>query len=128
MPGPNPPGAFFSFIPAFLLAYEPLKRLVNPNPEIQAGLAAAERVYWAVDLEPQIVDRPDARPLRLTGGAIALDGITFRYPTAEAPALDAVRIEVPAGATVALVGRSGAGKSALFNLIPRFCDPRAGRG
>jgi len=127
MAGHNTPGAFFSFITAVLLAYEPLKRLVNLNAEIQAGLAAAERVYWAVDLAPQIVDRPDARPLRLAGGAVALDGVTFRYPTAEAPALDAVRVEVPAGATVALVGRSGAGKSTLFNLIPRFWDPDAGR-
>jgi ATP-binding cassette, subfamily B, bacterial MsbA len=127
MAGHNTPGAFFSFITAVLLAYEPLKRLVNLNAEIQAGLAAAERVYWAVDLEPQIVDRPEARPLRLAGGAIALDDITFRYPTADAAALDGVRIDVPAGATVALFGRSCAGKSTLFNLIPRFYDPHAGR-
>jgi subfamily B ATP-binding cassette protein MsbA len=124
--GARTPGAFFSFITALLLAYEPLKRLANLNAALQAGLAAAERVFALIDLEPQVVDRPDARPLAVEGGAIRFERVSFAYGP-DGFALADLDIEVPAGATVALVGPSGAGKSTLFNLIPRFFDVDAGR-
>jgi subfamily B ATP-binding cassette protein MsbA len=126
--GARTPGTFFSFITALLLAYEPLKRLANLNAAMQAGLAAADRIFAMIDLEPAIVDRPTAKPLTLQGGAIRLEQVGFAYEgSAERPALDSVDIDVPAGATIALVGPSGAGKSTIFNLIPRFFDPQAGR-
>ncbi|QEX15466.1 ABC transporter permease [Hypericibacter terrae] len=126
--GARTPGTFFSFITALLLAYEPLKRLANLNAAMQAGLAAADRIFAMIDLEPAIVDRPDAKPLSLQGGAIRLEQVGFAYEgAAERPALAGVDIDIPAGATIALVGPSGAGKSTVFNLIPRFFDPQSGR-
>ena len=119
--GARTPGALFSFITALLLAYQPLKNLANLNASLQEGLAAAERVFEVVDIEPTIQDRPGAKPLRITGGEIRFDSISFGYASG-AVALDDVSLTVPAGRTVALVGPSGAGKSTILNLIPRFFD------
>ena len=124
--GAKTPGAFFAFIMALLLAYEPLKRLVQLNANLQEGLAAAQRVFTLLDLEPAIVDAPDARPLEVAGGAIRFDRVRFAYAP-DKPALNGLGLEVPAGRTVALVGPSGAGKSTVLNLIPRFHDIDAGR-
>ncbi len=128
MEGGKTPGAFFSFITALLLAYEPLKRLANLNAQLQEGLAAAERVFALLDSAPGIVDRPGARPLVVSGGGIALRDVSFGYgdDARAVPALDRLDLTVPAGATVALVGASGAGKSTVLNLIPRFFDVTSG--
>ncbi|MBX6323206.1 MAG: ABC transporter ATP-binding protein [Rhodospirillaceae bacterium] len=122
------PGAFFSFVTALLLAYQPVKRLAQLNTTLQEGLAAADRVFHLMDLEPRIVDKPGARPLMVRGGAVQLDRVGFRYDTGAdgPPALDDLSIDIPGGATVALVGASGAGKSTVLNLIPRLFDVSAG--
>ena len=120
------PGAFFAFITAMLLAYRPLKALANLNASLQEGLAASQRVFDLLDTEPRIAEVPDARPLRVAGGAVALDRVSFSYPNG-APALVDVTLEIPAGETVALVGPSGAGKSTVLNLIPRLYDVDEGR-
>jgi ATP-binding cassette, subfamily B, bacterial MsbA len=119
------PGAFFSFITALLLAYQPLKSLANLNASLQEGLAAAQRLFEVLDIEPDIRDLPDARPLRVAGGEIRFDDVRFGYQP-HAVALDGISLTVPAGSTVALVGPSGAGKSTVLNLIPRFYDISAG--
>jgi len=119
--GVRTPGALFSFITALLLAYQPLKNLANLNASLQEGLAAAERVFEVLDIEPTIRDRPGAKPLRITGGEIRFDSVSFGYASGVV-ALDDVSLTVPAGRTVALVGPSGAGKSTILNLIPRFFD------
>jgi subfamily B ATP-binding cassette protein MsbA len=119
------PGAFFSFITALLLAYQPLKSLANLNASLQEGLAAAQRLFEVLDIEPDISDLPDARPLRVAGGEIRFDDVRFGYQP-HAVALDGISLSVPAGSTVALVGPSGAGKSTVLNLIPRFYDISAG--
>lgn len=115
------PGAFFSFITALLMAYEPMKRLANLNSNVQEGLAGAARLFDLLDTEPNIKDSPDAKPLADVRGEILFADVTFSYGP-DATALHDVSLEVPAGARVALVGPSGAGKSTILNLIPRFHD------
>jgi ATP-binding cassette, subfamily B, bacterial MsbA len=123
--GARTPGAFFSFITALLLAYQPMKSLASLNASLQEGLAAAQRIFHVLDVEPAIRDRPAAKPLAIGGGAIRFDRVRFGY-TPGTVALDGISLTVPAGRTVALVGASGAGKSTILNLIPRFFDVEEG--
>src|SRR5271155_1813993 len=123
--GARTPGAFFSFITALLLAYQPLKSLANLNASLQEGLAAAQRIFQVLDVEPTIRDMPGALPLCVAGGEICFDRVRFGYAPG-AVALDEVSLTIPAGRTVALVGASGAGKSTILNLIPRFFDVEEG--
>jgi len=123
--GDRDAGSLFTFIFALLLAYEPLKRLSKLNAMLQNGLAAAQRIFALLDEAPEIVDAPDARPLRIAGGSVRFETVHFSYDGAKA-ALHGVSLEAPAGKTVALVGPSGAGKSTILNLIPRFYDPESG--
>jgi subfamily B ATP-binding cassette protein MsbA len=123
--GTRTTGAFFTFITALLLAYQPLKSLANLNASLQEGLAAAQRLFEVIDIEPEIRDRPDARELRVGGGEIVFAGVRFGYQP-QAVALNDISLTIPAGSTVALVGPSGAGKSTMLNLIPRFYDVSAG--
>src|SRR6266849_2197713 len=124
--GARTPGAFFSFVTALLLAYQPMKSLAGLNANLQEGLAAAQRVFAVLDIEPEIKDRPGAKPLTVHGGEIRFSGVSFTYDGAT-PALVGADLVVPAGKTIALVGPSGAGKSTILNLIPRFYDVDAGR-
>jgi len=124
--GATTSGAFFSFIMALLLAYEPMKRLANLNASLQEGLAGAQRLFQLLDTEPGILEKPGAAELASVKGHIRLEDVRFAYQPGK-PALDGVTIEVPAGKRVALVGSSGAGKTTILNLIPRFYDPDEGR-
>src|SRR5246500_3994181 len=123
--GARTPGALFSFITALLLAYQPLKSLANLNASLQEGLAAAQRIFEVLDLEPMIRDMPGARPLRMAGGEIRFDDVRFGYVPGTA-AINGLSLTIPPGHTVALVGPSGAGKSTILNLIPRFFDIDSG--
>ncbi len=124
--GETTPGTIFSFVTALIMAYQPMKSLANLNTALQEGLAAAQRIFAMLDVEPGIKERPDARPLRLNGGEVRFENVTFVYPDGQ-PALLDIDLTVPPGRRVALVGASGAGKSTLLNLIPRFYDPTSGR-
>ena len=123
-------GSFFAFIVALLLAYEPIKRLTRLHVRIQEGLAAAERVFRLIDQEPRIVEQPEAGALVVSGGTLRFEQVSFTYENedsgARAAALQDIDLVVPSGQTVALVGASGAGKSTVLNLIPRFYDPESG--
>jgi subfamily B ATP-binding cassette protein MsbA len=124
--GTTTAGAFFSFMTALMMAYQPVKNLSNLYPSLQEGLAGAQRLFTILDLTPTIVEKPDAQPLAVRGGAVRLENVVFGYD-ASRRALDGITLDMPAGKRVALVGLSGAGKSTVLNLIPRFYDVEAGR-
>ncbi len=123
--GTSTAGKLFSFITAFLLAFEPMKRLAKLNNVMQMGLAAVDRLFQLLDIIPQIGDRPDAVELHVKSPEVSFEDVGFVYPDGTV-ALDHVSFVAPAGKTVALVGASGAGKSTILNLIPRFYDITSG--
>lgn len=118
-------GALFSFITAFLLAYEPMKKLAKLNNTVQVALASAERVYGVLDTRPEIVDAANAIDLSEAKPSVELQDIHFAYPDGSV-ALRGVSLTVPAGQTAALVGASGSGKSTILGLVMRFYDITAG--
>lgn len=119
-------GAFFSFLTALLMAYRPMKALANLNAQIQEGLAGAERLFSILDSAPTLMEAPAAKPLDVSGGSIQFEAVSFTYEGGNA-ALKGVTFDAPAGKTTALVGPSGAGKTTILNLIPRFFDAASGR-
>jgi len=123
--GANTTGSLFSFITAFMLAYEPMKRLAKLNNVLQIGLAAADRVFEVMDTVPVIQDKENAVDLVLNKADISFENVGFSYPDGTV-ALKELTLSIPAGKTVALVGSSGAGKSTVLNLIPRFYDVTKG--
>ena len=125
MHGHNTAGSLFSFITAFLLAYEPIKKLTKLNAQLQAGLAAAERIFSVLDMKPSIQNAAEAQTLNLVEPSIEFDHVSFAYQ-ADQPVLKDVSIKAQAGQTIALVGPSGAGKSSILNLILRLYDIQSG--
>ena len=119
-------GAFVGFLSAVLMVYQPIRSLGALNASLQEGLAAVKRTFDLLDTAAAIVDRSGAAELRIDRGAVALDDVSFAYEDGSS-ALDHISLDVPAGATVALVGPSGAGKSTVFNLLLRFHEPDSGR-
>ncbi|HIJ38454.1 MAG TPA: ATP-binding cassette domain-containing protein [Rhodospirillaceae bacterium] len=124
--GATTPGAFFSFIAAVLMAYQPLRSLSKVNVSLQTGLAAAERVFALLDRPSALVEASEPLVLPRVPGAVRFEQVRFRYEGADL-ALNGIDFDAPAGGITALVGPSGAGKSTVFNLIPRFYDPESGR-
>ncbi len=120
------PEAFMSFLLALLFLYEPIKRLTNLHNIFQQAMGAAEKVFSWLDEPEEIVDNERARKLEGFRDAIVFDQVSFRYPSASGWQLSDVSLEVRAGEIVALVGPSGAGKTTLASLIPRFRDPSGG--
>lgn len=124
------PGGLASFIAAFALAYEPMKRLAKLNNSLQMGLGAADRVMTMFALRPTIFDRPQAQTLQANKITVAFEGVSFAYTDAEGrdiPALNEVSFVLRPGTVTALVGASGSGKTTLLNLLPRFYEPDSGR-
>jgi len=114
-------GAFFSFITALLMAYEPMKRLANLNASIQEGMASAERLFSVLDCQPCICEKIEGRTLSEVKGEIDLVDVHFSYSSGE-KILNGLTMQVGIGQTVALVGTSGGGKSTILNMIPRFYE------
>ena len=123
--GERTTGTFFSFVTALLLAYDPVKKLVNLNAQLQEGLAASERIFGVLDIKPKIVDRSDAIQLKEVTGEILIENLYFSYDGMP-PILSNLSMQIPAGQTIALVGHSGSGKSTLLNLMTRFFAPASG--
>jgi ABC-type multidrug transport system, ATPase and permease components len=123
--GAQTPGAFFAFITALIMSYEPLKRIANLNANLQEQLAAADRVFSLLQYENAIQDQHEAAPLLITKGEVSFQDVSFHYQAQE-PILKTITLTLKAGQKAALVGPSGGGKSTLMNLIPRFFDPTEG--
>ncbi len=117
---------FFAFLTALLLAQQPVRNLSQLWPTASAGIAAASRMFAAIDARPRIVSKPDARKLKVAknGGAVSFRDVSFSYQGDAT--LEHVSLEIPAGKKVALVGPSGAGKTTIFNLLLRFYDLNGG--
>ena len=119
-------GEFTAFIGLLMGAGQALRQLANLQSVLAEGYAGATRLFKALDVSPEIIDRPGAEVLADGPCTIALDDVTFRYGT-RAPALRGVSLKVKPGESIALVGPSGGGKSTILNLIPRFYDVTEGR-
>lgn len=126
--GTQTPGAFFTFITALIMSYEPLKRLANLNANLQEQLAAADRVFALMAHKNEIIEQPNAKDLVVTKGSVAFKGVNFSYDDEkESPSvLQQISLTLKPGQRAALVGPSGGGKSTLMNLIPRFFDVNTG--
>jgi len=120
-----PPGAFFSFVTALLLAYDPARRLARLQVQMERAVVNARMIYEFLDIVPHQRDVPGAKALVVTEAKIEFRNVSFAYGDDEV--LRDVSLIADGGKTTALVGPSGAGKSTIITLIPRFYDPKAGQ-
>ena len=111
---------FFSFLAAMMLAYQPVRSLATLNITIQQGLTGARRVLPIIDDINEIKDVPNAKELRLFESEIKFENVNFEYKKNETQILKSINLTIPGKKMTSLVGHSGAGKSTILNLIPRF--------
>ncbi|MDA8100032.1 MAG: lipid A export permease/ATP-binding protein MsbA [Nitrospiraceae bacterium] len=113
-------GEFFSFLGALVFFFRPLKDLNGINNVVQDGIAAAKRIFEVLDTEPEIRNADGAVAVPKTFSSIEFRDVSFQYDST--PVLKDISLTVKAGETIAIVGKSGGGKTTLVNLIPRFYD------
>ena len=111
---------FFSFLAAMMLSYQPVRSLATLNMAINTGLSAAKRVLPIVDMKNEIDEKKDASNLEVKIGNIEFKNVNFKYKNTEKNILNSINLKISGGKMNALVGHSGAGKSTILNLIPRF--------
>lgn len=120
-------GTFTGFVLALVMLYEPVKRLTGIHNIFQQGIGAALKVFEYLDRQQDVIDRPGAVRLSKFEKSIRFEGVRFSYPSVpDRFVLDGIDLEVKVGEVVALVGPSGAGKTTLANLVPRFYDVTSG--
>lgn len=119
------PGGFIAFVAIFSQITRPVRTFVDQFANINQGIAAGERIFSLIDMQPEIADKPDAREMKGLKDKIEFRNVHFSYDGSR-EVIDGISFEIRRGQTVALVGPSGGGKSTLSELIPRFYDPTAG--
>jgi subfamily B ATP-binding cassette protein MsbA len=117
---------FFSFLAAMMLAYQPVRSLATLNMTISQGLSAARRVLPIIDIKNDISESENSVNLDVTSGNIKFENVSFKYKNSENDILKSINLEIVGGKMNALVGHSGAGKSTILNLIPRFFNASEG--
>ena len=117
---------FFSFLTAMMLAYQPIRSLATINMLFYQGATGAETVFKILDTEPNIKEIDSSPILEINTGNIEFNNVSFIYPKTDVNAVKNINISIKGGSTAALVGHSGAGKSTIINLLPRFFDPKEG--
>ncbi len=121
------PGKFSAFVIALVMLYEPIKRLTGIYNVFQGGIGAAMKVFAYLDRQEGVIDRPNAVRMTKFEKGIQFENVQFHYPAApDRMVLDGITLDVKVGELVALVGTSGAGKTTLANLAPRFYDVTGG--
>ncbi len=118
-------GDLISFLGALLLSYEPLKRLTQLSANVQEGLASAKRVFQLLDIKPSIKNSHNIKTINFPIKKIEFRNVSFSYDNTR-KTLNNLNFSIEMGKTIAFVGKSGAGKSTIINLIPRFYDPSNG--
>ena len=113
---------FFSFLAAMMLAYQPVRSLATLNISIQQGISGAIRVLPIIDDNPSVRERNNAKDLVIKDGTIEFKNAVFKYPKTENKIINSINLSFTGTKMTALVGHSGAGKSTILNLIPRFYD------
>jgi ABC-type multidrug transport system fused ATPase/permease subunit len=119
-------GSILVFLSYLGSLYGPLESLIYTGSTIRQAAGGAERVMEVLDAEPEVRDQPGAHPLPRARGHVCLENVTFGYEPGR-PVLEEVSLDVTTGQTVAIVGPTGAGKTTLVSLVPRFFDPWEGR-
>ncbi len=117
---------FFSFLAAMMLAYQPVRSLATLNIAVQQGLAGARSVLPIIDYIPEVQEKKNSSELIVDKGSINFEKVSFNYSQSGPKILNHIDLQIPGKKMTALVGHSGAGKSTIFNLIPRFYDPNSG--
>ena len=113
---------FFSFLAAMMLAYQPVRSLATLNMGLNQGIQSAKRVLPIIDFENKIKEKGNPIDLNLTRGEINFENVNFKYNKKEKKVLNSISLNINGGEMTSLVGHSGAGKSSILNLIPRFYD------
>tara|TARA_Y100000817_G_C16849082_1_gene541285 strand:+ start:36 stop:1778 length:1743 start_codon:yes stop_codon:yes gene_type:complete len=117
---------FFSFLAAMMLSYQPIRSLATLNMAIYQGVAAAERIFKIIDEKIQIKDEEKFPELKVKNADIKFQDVSFQYKTGKDSAVKKINLNIEGEKITALVGHSGAGKSTIMNLIPRFYQQQSG--
>ncbi len=118
---------FFSFLAAMMLAYQPVRSLATINMLFYQGAAAAERIFKIIDKQIEIKNENSFPELKVKNSNIKFKNVSFQYETSKERAIQDIDVDIEGEKITALVGHSGAGKSTILNLIPRFYDPQEGK-